>query len=80
MNRLTQPQQQLYQRMMELSDTARQRYLQDGGDPGRASGSLRGKDYLTIEEKQEFLSLGRQLSGIYVKDGYVYCQGRSWKL
>ncbi|CAA9307684.1 hypothetical protein AVDCRST_MAG92-5595 [uncultured Coleofasciculus sp.] len=80
MKQLTGLQQQQYQRMIELSTLARQRYLEAGGEPRRASGSLHGNSYMTAEEKQEFLALGRQLSGIYVKDGYAHCQGRSWKL
>jgi hypothetical protein len=80
MKQLTRLQQQQYQRMIELSTLARQRYLEAGGEPRRASGSLHGNSYMTAEEKQEFLALGRQLSGIYVKDGYAHCQGRSWKL
>jgi hypothetical protein len=80
MKPLTELQKQQYERMIELSNKAHQRYLDAGGDPQRASGSLHGNSYMTDEEKQEFLALGRQLSGTYVKDGYVHCQGRSWKL
>jgi hypothetical protein len=72
-------QKQQYQRMIELSDKARHRYLEAGGDPKRASGSLHGNSYMTAEEKQEFLELGRQLSGIYLQDGYVHVHGRSWR-
>ncbi len=80
MNQLRELQKQQYQRMIELSDLARQRYLEAGGDPRRASGSLHGNSYMSAEEKQEFLALGKQISGIYVKDGYVNVHGRSWKL
>ncbi len=52
-------QKQQYQRMIELLDKARYRYLEAGGDPKRASGSLHGNSYMTAEEKQEFLELGR---------------------
>lgn len=65
-----------YQRMMELSDLARQRYLEAGGEPHRAADDR----YLTSAEKKEFLELGRQLSKVEIIDGIVHCQGRSWKL
>ena len=76
----TQLEKQQYQRLIELSDMARQRYLNAGGDPRRSAGSLHGNDYLTDEERKEFLQLGRQVFGVQIKDGYVHCQGRSWKL
>ena len=44
---------QQYQRITELLDLARQRYLDGGGDPNQSSGSLHGEDYLTETEKQE---------------------------
>lgn len=65
-----------YQRMMQLSDLARQRYLEAGGDPQRAADDR----HLTDAERKEFLELGRQLSGVQIIDGVVHCQGRSWKL
>ncbi|NEO45748.1 MAG: hypothetical protein F6K55_17095 [Moorea sp. SIO4A3] len=80
MKPLSELQQQQYQRMIELSTLARKRYLDSGGDPNRASGSLHNENYMTAEEQQEFLVLARALSGIYTNNGYVYCQGRSWKL
>ena len=42
---------QQYQRLNEIFAIARQRYLDDGGDPQQSSGSHKGKDYLTEEEK-----------------------------
>jgi hypothetical protein len=54
---------QQYQRLTEILDIARQRYLDDGGDPNRSSGSLHGDDYLTDEEKQEIRHLGDQVFG-----------------
>ncbi|NER35542.1 MAG: hypothetical protein F6J93_16380 [Oscillatoria sp. SIO1A7] len=67
---------QQYQRMIELSDLARQRYLDAGGDPRRSA----DERYMTDEEKKEYFELGRQVFGVEIRDGEVYCQGRSWKL
>lgn len=67
---------QWYQRMIELSDLARERYLDAGGDPRRAADDK----YMTDEEKKEYFELGRLVFGVQVRDGEVYCQGRSWKL
>ncbi len=71
---------QQYQRMIELSDLARQRYLDAGGDPRRCPSGRKGDDYLTDEERLEFFELGRQVFGVRIVDGEVHCQGRSWKL
>lgn len=70
-----------YARMIELSNLAIQRRagLEAKGDTRRRSGR-KDDDYLTEEERQEFFILGRQLSGLYVKNGYAHCQERSWKL
>ncbi|HEY9908541.1 MAG TPA: hypothetical protein V6D18_13155 [Thermosynechococcaceae cyanobacterium] len=59
---LTESQQKLYQRLQELSKVARQRYLDAGGDPLRSSGDLHSNSHMTDAEKQEFLTLARQLS------------------
>lgn len=67
---------QQYQRMIELSDLARQRYLYAGGDRRRAA----DERYMSDEEKKEYFELGRQVFGVEIRDGEVYCQGRSWKL
>lgn len=80
MRELTELQKQQYQRMIKLSDIARQRYLDEGGDPRRRRSGRNSDDYLTEEERQEFFALGRQLSGFRVVDGYAQCQGRAWKL
>lgn len=61
---MTQPadlKRQQYQRLTEILDTARQRYLEAGGDPTRSSGSLYGDEFLSDEEKAEIRSLGQQL-------------------
>ena len=77
----TEPRKQLYQRMIELSELAIQRRLEfeANGDTRRRSGR-KGDDYLTEEERQEFFELGRKLSGMRIINGYIHCQGKSWKL
>ncbi len=72
---------QQYKRMIELSELAIQRRLEleEKGDTRRRSGR-KGDDYLTEEERQEFFTLVRQLSGMQIINGYIYCQGKSWKL
>ena len=67
-------------RLAEIMALGRQRYLEAGGDPKRCPSGRNGDDYLTDQERQEALILIRKLAGISVKDGYVHCQGRSWKL
>ncbi|MBW4623117.1 MAG: hypothetical protein KME17_27635 [Cyanosarcina radialis HA8281-LM2] len=54
---------QQYQRLNEIFAIARQRYLDDGGDPQQSSGSHKGKDYLTEQEKQEIRYLGDRVFG-----------------
>lgn len=61
---MTQPinsKRQQYQRLTEIFDIARQRYLDAGGDPTRSSGSLHGDGFLSDEEKAEIRALGKQL-------------------
>ncbi len=72
----TELEKQQYQRMIKLSDLARQRYLDDGGDPRRGA----DEKYMTDEERKEFFELGRHVFGVHVRDNEVRCQGRSWKL
>ncbi|HCF28213.1 MAG TPA: hypothetical protein DEV81_13655 [Cyanobacteria bacterium UBA11049] len=67
-------------RLAEILALGRQHYLKAGGDPRRCPSGRYGNDSLTDEERKEALMLGRKLAGITVKDGYVHCQGRSWKL
>src|SRR4028119_380005 len=76
----TELEKQQYARLGEILALGRQRYLDAGGNPRRCPSGLNGDDYLTDEERQEALMLGRKVFGVYVKDGSVYCQGRSWKL
>ncbi|PSF35726.1 hypothetical protein C7H19_15955 [Aphanothece hegewaldii CCALA 016] len=72
--------QQLYQRMIELSDLAiqRKRELVIQGDNRHRSGR-KNDDYLTEEERQEFFMIARQLGGIRIEKDYVYCQEKFWK-
>ena len=51
---------QQYQRLNQIT-IARSRYLGDGGDLQQSSGSHKGKDYLTEEEKKEIRNLGNQV-------------------
>lgn len=80
MTESTQVRKQKYERFKELFAIGRQRYLDAGGDPRRPSGSLHGNDYLTDEERNELITLGRELGGVKIIDGSVYTAGRSWKL
>lgn len=80
MKKMTELQKQQDARLAEILALGRQRYLDTGGDPRCCPSGRYGNDYLMNEERQEALMLGRKLAGITVKDGYVYCQGRSWKL
>lgn len=57
----TEDKKQQYQRLLEIFDAARQRYLDDGGDPTKSSGSLRGNDNLNQTEKKEIRYLARQV-------------------
>lgn len=76
----TELEKQRYARILEIAALGRQRYLDAGGDPRRSPSGRHGDDYLTDEERQEILMLGRKVFGVRIKDGYVSCQGRSWKL
>ncbi|MFB2937145.1 hypothetical protein ACE1B6_18015 [Aerosakkonemataceae cyanobacterium BLCC-F154] len=81
MNKANELQKKQYERMMELSNLAieRRKELEAAGDTRKRTGR-KGDDHLTEEERQEFFNLGRQVFGVTVKDGFVHCQGKSWKL
>jgi hypothetical protein len=49
------------ERLDRLMTTARQRYLNAGGNPHQTSSGIRGDDYLTEAERQEALSLARSM-------------------
>ncbi len=53
--------QQQAQRMLELFAIARQRYLDAGGDPQTTPSGRQGDDYMSEEERQQALALGRQI-------------------
>jgi hypothetical protein len=80
MKKMTEAQKQMDARLAEIAAVGRQRYLDAGGNPGGCPSGRHGDDYLTDEERQEAIMLMRKLAGTTVKDGYVHCQGRSWKL
>lgn len=58
-----------YARLGEILALGRQRYLDAGGDPRRCPSGRHGDDYLTNEERQEALMLGRKIFGFYIKNG-----------
>ncbi len=53
--------QQQAQRMLELFAIARQRYLDTGGHLQTTPSGRKGDDYMTDEERQEALALGREI-------------------
>ncbi len=77
---MKQTEQQQDARLAEIVALGQQRYLDAGGDPRSCTSGMHGDDYLTNEERQEALMLMQKLASIYIKNGYAYCQGRSWKL
>lgn len=76
----TELQKQQLEKFREILDVGKQRYVDAGGDPRRYRAGFKDQDYLTDEERQAATSVMRQIFGITIKNGYVYCQGRSWKL
>jgi hypothetical protein len=80
MKELTESQKKSEARLQELINTARQRYLDAGGNPRRCPSGYNGDDYMTDEERQEAMALMRQSAGVRIIDDEVRCQGRSWKL
>jgi hypothetical protein len=66
---LTEQEKRYYQRMLELSRIARQRYLDADGDPHHSSGSLHNNSHMTDEERREFLELGQRLSKLPFSTG-----------
>ncbi|MBD0346324.1 MAG: hypothetical protein ICV63_16180 [Coleofasciculus sp. Co-bin14] len=80
MREATELEKQQYQRLRELLSLAQQRYLDAGGDPRHPPSGQNGDDYLTDEERQEAIMLGRAISGVRIVGNEVHCQGRSWKV
>ncbi len=76
----TEIEKQQYERFKELFALSRQRYLDAGGNSRRCPSGRKEDDYLTDEERKELFAIGEQIFGVQVKNGYVYCQGQSWKM
>lgn len=76
----TEAQKRKYARFQEILEVGKQRYVDAGGNPQRYRAGFKGEDYLTDEERKEAAKIMRQMFGISIKNGYVYCQGRSWKV
>lgn len=62
-------------RMAELTKISRQRYLDAGGDPHRATN---GNEWMTDEERQEYLTLARQVFDEEALANYLKKNG-SWR-
>lgn len=76
----TEQQKEKFTRFQEILDTGKQRYIEATGNHKGYRAGFKGEDYLTNEERQEAAQIMRQMFGVTIKDGYVNCQGRSWKL
>ncbi|BAY12117.1 hypothetical protein [Calothrix sp. NIES-2098] len=70
----TEEQKRKYARFQEILEAGKQRYVDAGGNPQRYRAGFKGKDYLTDQERKEAAKLMRQMFGISIKNGYVYCQ------
>ncbi len=81
MNASGEDRQQMYQRLLQLSDLAvrRKRELESTGET-RARSGRENDDYLTAEERREFFHLTRELAGVTIQNDRAYCQGKSWQL
>ncbi|OUL17759.1 hypothetical protein [Nostoc sp. 106C] len=73
----TEAQKRKYARFQEILEVGKQRYVDAGGNPQRYRAGFKDEDYLTDEERKEAAKIMRQMFGISIKNGYVYCQGRS---
>lgn len=62
-------------RMGELAKIARQRYLDAGGVPHR---SANGNEWMTEEEKKEYLTLARQVYDVESLANYLKKHG-TWR-
>lgn len=80
MNEWNKAQQQKFSRFQEILNLGKQRFVEAGGDPQHYRAGFKGEDYLTDAERQEAAEIMRQMFGVTIQEGYVYCQGRSWKL
>lgn len=80
MENWTKEQKQKYARFQEILETGKRRYVEATGNDRGYQAGFKGKDYLTDEERQEAAKIMREMFGVTILDGYVHCQGRSWKL
>jgi hypothetical protein len=76
----TEKQKQKYARFQEILELGKKRYIDAGGNPQHYRVGSKAQDYLTDEERKEVTRIMRQMFGIYITNGYVYCQGGSWEL
>jgi hypothetical protein len=76
----TEEQRQKFSKFQEILELGKKRCVQAGGDSKRYRAGFKGEDFLTDEERQEAAMIMRQMFGVTIQDGYVFCQGRSWKL
>ena len=68
MTKINSLRQQQSLRLGELAKLARNRYLEAGGDPHQAAN---GNEWLTERERQEYLSLARQVFDRESIDNYL---------
>lgn len=80
MNEWSEVQKQKFSRFKEILNLGKQRFVEAGGDPQHYRAGFKDEDYLTDAERQEAAEIMRQMFGVTIQAGYVYCQGRSWKL
>lgn len=80
MNEWSTAQQQKFSRFQEILNLGKQRFVDAGNDPQHYRAGFKGEDYLTDAERQEAAEIMRQMFGVTIQEGYVYCQGRSWKI
>lgn len=80
MKEWTQQHKQNFARFQEILDSGKQRYIEARGNHKGERAGFKGQDYLTDEQRQEAAQIMRQMFGVTITDGYVNCQGRSWKL
>ncbi|WP_392534780.1 hypothetical protein [Nostoc sp. C117] len=80
MTNSTEKQKQKYARFQEILEIGKHRYVNAGGNPQRYRVGFKGQDYLTDEERKEATKIMRQMFGISITNGYIYCQGNSLDL
>jgi hypothetical protein len=64
-------QKQQYERFTEILNTGKQRYIKAKGTHKGYRAGIKGQDYLTDEERQEALSLVRQLFQVREKNQII---------